>query len=451
MSTAIAEAGLQRAVCEGWRATRGPDDAPWLVARRTEAFQRFEARGLPTTRDEQWKYTNVVPLGRIAFVPARESDIEAVTAEGVDALLFGHAFDGHQIVFVDGCHVPSLSSVEGADGVEILSLKRVLAERPQRLEAQLSRHLGAHANVFAELNTAFLEDGAFISVPPGTVLRAPIHVVHFSTRGQSAQPTVSHPRTLILAGRASQAQVIESFGGLGNETYFTNAVTEIVLHDGALLDHVKLQGESPSAFHIATVAVSQGRDSRFSSHNVSLGAALARTDINQVFTGEGGECVLNGLFMGAGSQHTDTHTRVDHAVPHCTTRELYKGILDARARGVFVGAVLVRKDAQKTDAQQTNKNLLLSREALVDSVPLLEIHADDVKCKHGSTTGQLDPVALFYLRSRGLGEDAAQALLTYAFASDVVSRIPVEPLRQGLSQYLRSRLPSALPLPEAVP
>jgi Fe-S cluster assembly protein SufD len=449
-STAAAELDLYRTTFESLETNRPLGEPAWLRTLRRDGLKRFEERGFPTTRDEDWKYTSVTALARTPFRRPIERDIRSVTADTVSGLLFRHAFDGHQIVFVNGRYLPELSSVAGTDGVEIASLKQVLVERPQVLEPHLARHTREHASAFVDLNTAFLEDGAFVSVPASTVLKEPIHIVHFSTRGRSVEPTVSHPRTLILAGRQSEVRILESFGGLGSEDYLTNAVTEIVLEDGAIVDHHKVQGESPSAFHVATLAVTQGRASRFTSHNLSLGALLARTDIHQVFAAEGGECVLNGLFMGAGRQHTDTHTHVDHAQPHCTTRELYKGILDGQSRGVFVGTIVVRPDAQKTDAHQTNKNLLLSTEALVDSVPQLEIHADDVKCKHGSTTGQLDAAALFYLRSRGIGEDAARALLTYAFASDVVGRISVEPLRQGLIQYLQARLPSALHIEEAV-
>jgi Fe-S cluster assembly protein SufD len=373
----------------------------------------------------------------------------AVTPEAVAALMFGHAFDGHQLVFVDGCYAPELSTVTGTDGVEIASLKEVLRERPSVVEPVLGRHLGEKASAFADLNTAFLDDGAFVSVPAGTALREPIHIVHFSTGGGSAQPTMSHPRTLILAGRQSEARIVESYGGKGGAVYLTNAVTEVLVEDGASLDHYKLQRESESAFHVATLAVRQERNARFTDHAISLGAALARNDIGVLFGGEGGEGTLLGLFLGDGERHLDTHTKIDHAVPHCASRELYKGIMDGSARGVFDGLIVVRPGAQKTDAWQTNKNLLLSRQALVDSTPRLEILADDVKCKHGSTTGQLDPAALFYLRSRGIAEAAARALLTYAFASDLVQRIRVEPLRRAVEAYLQSRLPSALEIKEA--
>jgi Fe-S cluster assembly protein SufD len=256
----------------------------------------------------------------------------------------------------------------------------------------------------------------------------------------------------VLAGRGSQCHIVESYGGPSGAAYFTNAVSEVALEDGAVVDHYKLQHESEAAFHVGLIAVSQGRSSRFTSHSFSFGGALARTDIRQLFAAEGGECVLNGLFLAGGEQLTDTHTFVDHAHPHCTSRELYKGIVDGKARGVFVGRVLVRKDAQKTDAHQTNKNLLLSREALVDSVPQLEILANDVKCKHGSTTGQLDPAALFYLRSRGIPEEAARSLLVNAFAGEIVGRVAVPLVRAGVEQTLRQRLPglAARELQEAV-
>ena len=244
--------------------------------------------------------------------------------------------------------------------------------------------------------------------------------------------------------------MVESYAGNDGPVYFTNAVSEAALEDGAVLDHYMLQREGSESFHVATLAARQGRGSRLSDHSLTLGGSLHRRDVETAFTGEGGECVLNGLFVAGGRQHMDTHTRIDHAKPHCSSRELYKGVLDGKARGVFHGTILVRKDAQKTDAIQTNKNLLLSREALVQSTPALQILADDVKCKHGSTTGQLDAAALFYLRSRGLGEEAARALLTYAFASEVVGRMKVDALRARVTAFLQSRLPQAAEVQEAL-
>jgi Fe-S cluster assembly protein SufD len=255
--------------------------------------------------------------------------------------------------------------------------------------------------------------------------------------------TASHPRTLVVAERGSQARIIETYAGPENETYLTNAVTEVSLEDGAIVEHYKMQRESEQAFHVGRVFTRQARDSQFASYSFSLGGALVRTDIDVHLAGEGSSCGLYGLFLGHGSQHVDHHTVIDHAVPRCSSRELYKGILDGRARGVFFGTVIVRPDAQKTDAQQTNKNLLLSKEALVESTPRLQIEADDVRCKHGSTTGQLDATALFYLRSRGIGEAQARTLLTYAFAADVVERITVAPLRRSLAASLGGLLPGA--------
>jgi Fe-S cluster assembly protein SufD len=343
------------------------------------------------------------------------------------------------LVFVDGHHVPSLSTGPIPDGVGLTSLRSALGENPALLEGRLGAILGDDQGAFADLNTALHEDGAFVSVAPGTVVGPALHLVFLASEPGST-PRAAHPRTLVLAGRASQLRLVETYAG-PDRPYFTNAVTEIVLDDGAVVDHYKLQREGRPAFHVAAMGVAQGRSSRFSSLSVAFGGGLVRNDVNQLFAGEGGECVLNGLFVAGGNQHMDTHTRIDHARPHCSSRELYKGILDGSSRGVFVGRILVRQDAQKTDAQQTNKNLLLSPDALVQSVPQLEILADDVKCKHASTTGQLDPSALFYLRSRGIDEAAARELLTYAFASDLVGRIQAGPVREAVAAQLRGRLP----------
>jgi Fe-S cluster assembly protein SufD len=421
-------------------------DAPWLRRLRTAAMARFAEKGFPTTRDEAWRKTSVARIARTAF---RLAD---ATVSGSDAL---SAFDlpgfsGPRIVFVNGHYSAELSALGPArSGLEVLSLRDVLARQPARLEPILTRVVGETGNVFADLSTAFIEDGALVFVAPGVVLDEAVHVLYLSLNPGGA-PTVSFPRMVIVAGKGSEARIVESYGGPDGQVYLTNAVTEVAVEEGASVDHYKLQREGDRAFHVATLAVRQGRNSRFSDHAVTLGAALSRNDIGVLFGGEGGECTLDGLFLADGERHADTHTRVDHAVPHCTSRQLYKGIVDGAARGVFDGLILVRKDAQKTDSSQANKNLLLSRQALVDSTPRLEILADDVKCKHGSTTGQLDPQALFYLRSRGIAEAAARALLTYAFASDLVRRIRVEPLRKAVEAHLQSRLPAAAEIKEAI-
>jgi Fe-S cluster assembly protein SufD len=397
-------------------------------------MDRFEALGFPTTRSEAWKYTSVAPIARVAFEPAAPGRFDG------RSLAPFRLSGAREVVLVNGRPVPELSAGSEA-GVEIRSLREVLAREPDRLQGHLGAHTGPEANAFAALNTALLGEGTVIAIAPGHVAPEPVHVLHFSTG--DGPPSVTYPRTLIVAGARSQATVVETYAGMDGATYLTNAVTEIAVEDGAVLDHYTVQREGDAAFHVSTLAARQGRNARFADHSVTLGAALHRRDVAATFGGEGGECVLHGLFVAGGRQHMDTHTRIDHAVPHCSSRELYKGVLDGQARGVFHGTILVRKDAQKTDAMQTNKNLLLSHQALVQSTPVLEIFADDVKCKHGSTTGQLDPAALFYLRSRGIGEDAARALLTYAFASDVVGRIKVDALRAATTAFLQSRLPGA--------
>ncbi len=417
-------------------------DAPgWLGGLRREGFSRFAERGFPGPREEAWRHTNVAPIARTSFTlpePGR-----AVPADRLRQLDFGGAFTGCELVFVDGRFVPALSSPAGAEGVRLGSLADALRDDPERLHPHLARLAPPdQTDPFRGLNTALLEDGGFVELAPDVAPTAPIHLVFIST-GQAGAPTVTHPRTLILAGRGCHATVVETYAGADGGAYLTNAVTEIVIEAGARVDHYKLQRESEGAFHVSTLAVELGRDSVFSDHSVCVGGALVRQHVEARFAAPGGDCALFGLFVGDGSQHMDTHTLVDHAVPHCTSRELYKGILGGRSRGVFHGKVLVRQDAQKTNAYQANQNLLLSKEALVNSTPALEIHADDVKCKHGSTTGQLDPLALFYLRSRGIGEEAARSLLTYAFASDLVSRITVQPVRVALEAFLHRRLPSA--------
>jgi Fe-S cluster assembly protein SufD len=427
-----------RAAWEAFRQGLPANEPEWLTRRRAAAMGRFEELGFPTTRDEDWRHTSVAPLVRSTFrrPPAAEAN---PPAEALESVRLGLAAEGHRLVFVDGRHSPARSSAPAQEGITVRSLRNVLDRQPQLVAPYLGAATEATDAAFAALNTAFLDDGAFVWVPDGVVVNEPIHLVFVATGG--ADPVAAHPRVLVVAGRGAQVTLVESYGGPDGAAYFTNAVTEVVAGEGAVVDHYRVQREGDRAFQTATLALRQGRSASVGSHAVVLGAALSRLDVRQVFEGEGGECVLDGLFVATGRQHQDIHTWVDHAQPHCTTRELYKGVLDGRSRGVFVGKVFVRPGARKTDAQQTNKNLLLSREALVDSLPQLEILNDDVKCRHGSTTGQLDPLAFFYLRSRGVGAAEARALLTYAFASDVLARFKVAALREGLSHELQTRLP----------
>jgi len=415
----------------------------WLAGLRRKAYSRFEELGFPTPRMEAWKYTGVASIARTAFRAAGLASEPAGVA--VPAL----AGAGPRLVFVNGAFRRDLSSLPSDGSLTVSPLRQALADRPQMLESHLARQADWENHAFTAWNTAFFGDGAFLEIPRGAVLPEPIELLFLARAG--AEPIAAHPRNLIVAGPQSQAVIVERYAGQG-DPYLTNAVTEIVVGEGAVLDHTKLQRESSAGYHVQTIEARLERRASFTSHNVALGAALARTDINVLFDGEGGECTLNGLFIGEDSQHLDTHTFIDHARPHCASRELYKGVLDEKSRGVFHGTIVVRPGAQKTDAMQTNKNLLLSSEALVDSTPALEIFADDVKCKHGSTIGQLDALALFYLRSRGIAEREARAILTYAFAADVAGRLRLPAVRAEIEELLAARLSGApLSLQEVLP
>jgi Fe-S cluster assembly protein SufD len=432
---AVAEetAGLERSVSESYRERRSPREPGWVAEIRRAGMEQFRETGFPTVREDAWKYTNVAPFVKVPF--QLDSDERGSFARPLPL----PAGAGVQIVLVNGRYAPELSSVGLlTGGLEVASLAEMIAARPDAVEPYLAKTV-RDGNAFAQLNSAFVDDGVFVRIPARTAVPEPIHLVFLSE--PAFGPTVSHPRNLVIAEAGSEAAVVETFLGTAGEPYFTNAVTEVVLGDGAVLDFSKLEREGDAAFHVATIAVSLGRNSNFTSHSISLGGALARNDLNVRLDAEGADCTLNGLFLGNGTQLLDNHTLIDHAMPHGTSRELYKGILDGKSRGIFHGKIIVRPDAQKTDAMQTNKNLLLSKESLVNSEPALEIFADDVKCRHGSTIGQLDAAAMFYLRSRGIGEEEARSLLVYAFASDVASRIRVAPLRALVEQHLGLRLP----------
>jgi Fe-S cluster assembly protein SufD len=416
----------------------------WLCDLRKEGFARFAELGFPTTRDEEWKYTDVSPVAKLAFRPVLEPSPDGVT----EAVLrpFRLAGAAARLVFVNGWFAPDLSSVDGLPaGAVAGSLAAALRAGGEDVASYLGRFAPHRDHAFAALNTAFLTDG-------GTILAEPIHLLFVSTAaGPPDGPPLASPRNLLLAGTGSQLAVVESYVGLGHGVYLTNAVTEILVKDGAVVDHVKIQNESEKAFHFATVQVQQGRASQFVSHSFSLGGALTRNDLNAVFTEEGGECTLNGLYLAGGHQLVDNHTFIDHARPHGTSRQLYKGVLDGKARAVFNGKIVVRPDAQKTDARQTNRNLVLSEGATVDSKPQLEIFANDVKCAHGATVGQVDKEALFYLRSRGLTLATARHLLTYAFAGEILEDIRVRPAREYVAGLLAARLPGGPAPGEGLP
>ena len=414
---------------------KGPS---WLMALRREAIERFGTFGFPTTKEENWKYTNIAPLVKIPFHWINGVLRTSVTTKDVEQAGFG-ASDSIRLVFVNGRYKRALSSPGKTMGPVIVeSLAKILAIEPAQIQPYLE-HPVYRGSAFRALNTAFLNDGAYVHIPKGSVVPGLIHLLFIST-AEPERPTVSHPRNLIVAEAGSQATIIESYVGLGSEIYFTNAYTEIIAAENAIIDHYRLQRESQGAFHVGALEIHQGRNSQVSSFSLSLGAALSRNDVNTLLAGEGGDLALNGLYLVGGRQLADNHTVIDHATPHCNSRELYLGLLDGKSRGVFDGKIFVRPDAQKTVARQTNKNLLLSKEALVNTKPQLEINADDVKCNHGATIGQLNEDALFYLRSRGIGENQARSVLTYAFANEVVNLIRVDPVRQWLESLLLDRL-----------
>ena len=363
--------------------------AAWVQELRDAAFQRFAGLGFPTTHDEEWRFTNVAPIARSSFSPALADQL---------------------------CRAP-----EGAQQLTLDEGKPFLAQ-----------HADFRANPFVALNTAFISGAAnIIRVPGGRILGTPIEITYDAPEywGQAAY----HPRTVIVVGANAQCTIVETYKGTGS--YFTNAVTEIVAGEGAIVDHYKVQLESETAFHVATLQATLGRSASFSTHNISLGGALVRNDIG-VTLSEGTEATVNGLYVVNGTQHIDNHTTIDHAKPHGTSHELYKGILDGKATAVFNGRIMVRKDAQKTDSKQTNKNLVLSDEAVINTKPELQILADDVRCTHGATIGQLDAESLFYLQSRGIGKEQARNLLTYAFAQDLIDRIKVQGLKDSLERVL---------------
>jgi Fe-S cluster assembly protein SufD len=412
----------------------------WLRERRTAAFAGFVESGLPSQRDEAWRHTPIAPLTRTRPEPA---DPEAKPAAAVLERLA--RAEGPRLTFVNGVLSRELSDLGPRAGVELLALKDALAKHPELVAARLGR-VAHDGTAFAKLNAALAHDAAVVLIAPEAAPEAAIRIEHV---GAGDAPGVAYERALIVAGSRSRSRIVESYVSADGRASLTNAVTEIVLEDGARVERCKLQQEGAEALHVATLAASVGKDASFADHSLVLGASLSRDDIEVRLDGEGASCELAGLFVVDGKRVADTHSKIDHVRPHGTSRELYKGILDGQARGVFNGLVVVRPGAQQTDAWQMNRNLLLSREALVHSTPQLEILANDVKCKHGSTTGQLDPAALFYLRSRGIGEAAARALLTWAFASDLLRRVPDAAVRTAVERHLQAKLPGAAGLMEA--
>jgi Fe-S cluster assembly protein SufD len=403
----------------------------WARSLRLSAITRFEELGFPTTKNEDWHFTSIAPIVAREFAPLTSGvAAQTVSAAQLAPFSFG-ATDWHTLVFVNGRYDAALSRLGGVpDGVAVLPLARAYDELPLLLERHVGRIASIDAHTFTALNTAFINDGAVVHVKQDVAVARPIHLLFVSDA--NAASGVAQPRNLIVLDRFAKATVIETYAGLADGEYFTNAVTEASIADGATLTHLKLQRESAKAYHVGTVDVRQGRDSHLVSFSFATGAALSRTNIYTALRGDGGGATLNGLYLGDGDQHIDHQTRIEHVAPNCYSRELYKGILDGSAHGVFNGKVYVHPAAQKTDGKQTNQTLLLSERAQIDTKPQLEIFADDVKCTHGATVGRLDETALFYMKSRGLKSRTARELLTYAFAADVLETIELTAVREGL-------------------
>jgi Fe-S cluster assembly protein SufD len=419
------------------------DEPESLRRMRSLARERFQALGFPSPRHEAWRFTSLKPILTRSFSPASPRQDQGPGRVAGDLLDRWRVKDSIRLVFLDGQLVSDLSSTsplprDARNGVVISSLSEAIEEHPDLVTAHLGRHPGLQDHAFVALNTASIRDGAFIWLAPHTVLEQPIQVVWVSSAEDS--PVASYPRTLIVAAEASQATVVESYVG-EQGSYLSCPVTEIALSEGAVLSHSRIQDESTDAHHVGAVQVRQDRDSRLSSTTISVGAALARLDIETVLGGPGADTVLDGLYLADGEQHVDHHLLVRHSSPHATSNQLFKGILDGSSRAVFNGRIVVDKDAQRTDARQSNRNLLLSDRSRVSSNPQLEIFADDVRCTHGSTVGTLDDEALFYLRSRGIPRAAAESLLTYAFAGDIVRRVQLPEIRERLESILLERLP----------
>ncbi len=411
---------------------------PWLRKLREDGFARFGETGFPTVRDEDWRFTNLSAIAQTPFRLVREvrnlpsqSDIAPYRVAGAAC----------QLVFVEGHFAPELSSFGRLpDRVTITNLAAEIERRPAVVEQHLGRYLNIQRDAFSALNTAFIEDGAYVHIPKSVVLEGPIHLLFISLAHDA--PSVSHPRNLIVAEENSQATIVEDYisvGGAG-EKALCNTATELVAGDHSVISHYMIEREHGQAFNVSTLRIQQGRAADVSSHSVLIGGALVRNNVHPVLAGEGSECLINGLFIGNGRQHLDNYMLVEHASPHCGSRQFYNGILDGHAHGVFHGRIIVHKDAQKTDAKQTNRNLLLSDTAQIDTKPQLEIYADDVKCTHGATIGQIEENALFYLRSRGIDETSARRLLLMAFAGECFSRMKEGPARKHVESLVRQDL-----------
>jgi Fe-S cluster assembly protein SufD len=410
----------------------------WLLPLRKAGMASFTELGFPKLSDEDWRFTNVAPIAQLPFSPAREAVVNGAETKAIKESAFAK-FSGHRLVFVNGFFSAELSSIKPVSGgVRIENLSAALAKDSGFIKKHIGKYAHTANNAFAALNQAFFTDGAFIHVPAGVEVVEPIQLIRISSTKNSGETIL--PRDLIVTEANSKLTVMESYISTVNAAYFTNAVTEIVVGENAFVEHVKLQDEAADAFHIATIAGEFGRTSNVNVHSFALGAKLSRNNIRAKLAGEGLECILNGLYLTRDEQLADHHMIVEHAQPHCASHEYFNGILDDKSKGVFHGRIYVHPIAQKTDAKQTNKNLLLSDDATADTKPQLEIYADDVKCTHGATIGQLNDESIFYLRSRGIDTPTARRMLIHAFAGEIIERVKHDFVRDELDKIVWDRL-----------
>jgi Fe-S cluster assembly protein SufD len=443
MAQATKEKSLHREAWEESQRHAMRDLPAWATRLREDAFDAFERLGFPTTGEEDWKYTNVAPIARAFFAPPPSA--ERARLGGNELAKISYSETAHsRLVFVNGSINDELSSLDALPaGIIVTSLSDALRSEHQNvLREHVGRATEFDVDGFAELNAAYLGEGAFVYLPPGARLDAPLHLLFVA--GESETPLLVSPRVVVVADRDSSVTIIEGYEATGEHVYLTNAVVEVFVGEGARVGHYKVQRESERAFHVATTAVELARGAAYDLTTITLGARLSRHGVRVNMAHEGAECWVDGLYLVGAGQHADTHSTIDHFAPRCTSHQIYKGILDGDARAVFNGKVFVHPDAQQTDAQQTNKNLLLSSDARVDTKPQLEIYADDVKCSHGATVGQLEEEELFYLRSRGLHDELARNLLTYGFAEELIDKIKIESIKNQLDEAILNRLHARL-------
>jgi len=420
----------------------GNAEPSWLRRMREDSFARFERVGFPSVKEEEWKYTNVAPIAKLQFAPAFPNGQRG--GNGTGSFVYDEARQS-RLVFCNGILQRELSSVEALPaGVSVIDISEALVGGQNEISLRESlERAGKSEGGFTALNTAFFSSGAFVFIPAGVSVASPIHL-QFTSDSSNGAAAASFPRVLVVAEENSSATIIESYASPGDGVYLTNAIVDVRLGAGAHLQHFKVQRESMSAFHVATTNAELGPNANYDATSINLGAALSRHSIDVTMDHEGAECHVDGLYMVGGNQHTDTHSMIDHRQPHCTSHQLYKGILDGKSRAVFNGKVFVRHGAQQTNALQTNKNLLLSNEARVDTKPQLEIFADDVKCAHGAAIGQLEEDEIFYLESRGLRPELARNVLTYGFAEEVIEKIKIASLKRELDAAVLNRLRTEL-------